>query len=413
MRRLAGGLGPRRLGGPVRDEGVVGSGELAQGGGLAGERLIGPPADAPSKMPATWASRSARPAARSRSSLTAAACSSAVEVAPLGAVPGGSGELGDQEPVSSRDETILVHLSRIERASGDLKQAGGLSRQSRSEVAVGSNGRCRGGGSPSHRSHRRPERGTCTGGRTESLTTRQHSIWRASSCRAMWSPLDPGGQPDQACPAERPSPPTQAGTRVLGGSGNGDACRASAILARAQRREVRPNIWASRDFDSGLPGTLSRYAATPPRHDQRWPPAPHRHAARGRARATARRADRRPPRRVWACRARSLRSARRRWLEPERMHCGTAGRIFAVVHCRRPACCRPGGADEPDQKLVRADEVITAGEAATTAPTRPWDQPWAMSAVRVAAMPSASSQRAREGTGTRCRAAYSTTIELA
>jgi hypothetical protein len=35
-----------------------------------------------------------------------------------------------------------------------------------------------------------------------------------------------------------------------------------------------------------------------------------------------------------------------------------------------------------------------------------------MFAVRVAAIPSASSQRAREGTGTRCRAAYSTTIEL-
>jgi hypothetical protein len=36
-----------------------------------------------------------------------------------------------------------------------------------------------------------------------------------------------------------------------------------------------------------------------------------------------------------------------------------------------------------------------------------------MFAVRVAAMPSVSSQRAREGTGTRCRAADSATIELA
>ena len=53
---------------------------------------------------------------------------------------------------------------------------------------------------------------------------------------------------------------------------------------------------------------------------------------------------------------------------------------------------------------------LTAGQAATTAPTGPWDQPWAMFAVRVAAMPSPSSQRAREGTGTRCRAAYSTTM---
>ena len=37
---------------------------------------------------------------------------------------------------------------------------------------------------------------------------------------------------------------------------------------------------------------------------------------------------------------------------------------------------------------------LTAGQAATTAPTGPCDQPWAMFAVRVAAMPSASSQRA-------------------
>ena len=40
---------------------------------------------------------------------------------------------------------------------------------------------------------------------------------------------------------------------------------------------------------------------------------------------------------------------------------------------------------------------LTAGQAATTAPTGPWDQPCAMFAVRVAAIPSASSQRAREG----------------
>jgi hypothetical protein len=43
------------------------------------------------------------------------------EVAPSGVVPGGPGELGDQEPVGSRRETILVHLARTERASGYLK----------------------------------------------------------------------------------------------------------------------------------------------------------------------------------------------------------------------------------------------------------------------------------------------------
>jgi hypothetical protein len=38
---------------------------------------------------------------------------------------------------------------------------------------------------------------------------------------------------------------------------------ASVILARAQRRDVRPNIWASLRSDSGLPAwALSRYAAT-------------------------------------------------------------------------------------------------------------------------------------------------------
>ena len=48
-----------------------------------------------------------------------------------------------------------------------------------------------------------------------------------------------------------------------GESGGGDACRAWAILARAQRRDVRPKTWASRRSDSGLPAcTLSRYAAT-------------------------------------------------------------------------------------------------------------------------------------------------------
>jgi single-stranded DNA-binding protein len=95
------------------------------------------------------------------------------------------------------------------------------------------------------------------------LTTKRHSIWRTSSRRAVSSRLDPGRQPVKACPAERPGLPTQAGTRMLGESGSGEDCRASAILARAQRRDVRPNICASRRSDSGLPAcTLSRYAAT-------------------------------------------------------------------------------------------------------------------------------------------------------
>ena len=61
-----------------------------------------------------------------------------------------------------------------------------------------------------------------------------------------------------------------------------------------------------------------------------------------------------------------------------------------------------------DLSLIHISEPtrLAAGQAATTAPIRPCDQPWAILAVRVAAMPSPSSQRASAGTGTRCRAAY-------
>jgi hypothetical protein len=87
-----------------------------------------------------------------------------------------------------------------------------------------------------------------------------------------------------------------------------------------------------------------------------------------------------------------------------------ASRGVAEVPRRRPVFHSAGRADEPDQEEPTR---LTAGQAATTAPTRPRDQPWAIFAVRVAAIPRPSSQRARDGTGTRCRAAYSTTIELA
>jgi hypothetical protein len=52
-------------------------------------------------------------------------------------------------------------------------------------------------------------------------------------------------------------------TRQHSGSRSVSDCRASAILARAQRREVRPKFWASLRSEKGLPTcTLSRYAAT-------------------------------------------------------------------------------------------------------------------------------------------------------
>jgi hypothetical protein len=122
VRRLACGLGPApSFGGPLRDEGAVGSGEPAQGGGLPGERLIVP------------ALGCAFEDAGHLGQQVGPACSEFAEfghrggllvrgeVAPAGVVPGGSGELGDQEPVSSRRATILVHITRFERVSGYLK----------------------------------------------------------------------------------------------------------------------------------------------------------------------------------------------------------------------------------------------------------------------------------------------------
>src|SRR6267154_1432735 len=53
---------------------------------------------------------------------------------------------------------------------------------------------------------------------------------------------------------------------------------------------------------------------------------------------------------------------------------------------------------------------LIAGQAATIAPTGPCDQPWAMFAVKVAAIPSPSSQRAKRGTGLPCLAAYKITM---
>jgi hypothetical protein len=56
--------------------------------------------------------------------------------------------------------------------------------------------------------------------------------------------------------------------------------RASAILARAQRRDVRPIIWASLRSDSGLPAWAIRwYAATTasstaPPSGTAWSPCP-------------------------------------------------------------------------------------------------------------------------------------------
>jgi hypothetical protein len=53
-----------------------------------------------------------------------------------------------------------------------------------------------------------------------------------------WSRLD-RREPGKACPAECPSPPAQAEAGVLGESGKGDVCWASAILARAHETAIK------------------------------------------------------------------------------------------------------------------------------------------------------------------------------
>src|SRR5260370_25560129 len=81
-----------------------------------------------------------------------------------------------------------------------------------------------------------------------------------------------------ACGAARRDAARACGQAVSGvpvESGSGDACRASVILARAQRRDVRPNSWASLRSDSRLPAfTLSPHPATPPPFPAPPPPPP-------------------------------------------------------------------------------------------------------------------------------------------
>ena len=96
VRRLACGLGPASsFGGPLRDEGVVGSGEPAQGGGLAGEWLI-VPALGRALEDAGHLGQQVGPACGKvaefshRGGLLVSG-----EVAPSGVVAGGSGDLPD------------------------------------------------------------------------------------------------------------------------------------------------------------------------------------------------------------------------------------------------------------------------------------------------------------------------------
>jgi hypothetical protein len=168
--------------------------------------------------------------------------------------------------------------------------------------------------------------------------------------------------------------------------------RASVILARAQRRDVLPNSLGAQPvrghrgvIDGGLRYRLVTLAAGGDSRRGRLPCLVWRVAlvpAGNPAPAAA----------VVAERAAA-------WQAAASPRCPAGGLCSAVPDVR---ISQTSSSYEPTR--------LTTGQAATTAPTRPRDQPWAMFAVRVAAIPRPSSQRAKEGTGTRCRAAYSATL---
>jgi hypothetical protein len=128
-------------------------------------------------------------------------------------------------------------------------------------------------------------------------------------------------------------------------------CRASAILARAQRREVRSNIWASLRSDNALPAfTLSLYASTAASLSRRlW--EPRRHAARWQQWRAARQADSSTANHEWIGRGRSGRAPAVNSCARSGTRRGAACRALAAMLCRWLAFQRPGGADEPDQKV--------------------------------------------------------------
>ena len=189
--------------------------------------------------------------------------------------------------------------------------------------------------------------------------------------------------------------------------------RASAILARAHRRDVRPNIWASLRSDSGLPAwALSRYAATAvsstaPPSGTAWSCCPLAGMAGGPATGAAR------------CRAWVWRAALAPAEEPGASGCGrgrtrrsTAGHGTAEVPARRPVFRRPGLADEPDQELIRAHETDRR-PGRDHCPDQAVGP--ALGHVRREGRrdPRSEQPAARDGTRNRCRAADRTSIELA
>src|SRR5690242_16836850 len=103
IRRLARGLRPApSSGGPLRNEGVVGSGESAHGGALAGERLIVPALGRALEDAAHLGQQVGPFSGKVAEFGHHGGLLVPGEVAPSGVVPGGSGELGDEEPVTSR-----------------------------------------------------------------------------------------------------------------------------------------------------------------------------------------------------------------------------------------------------------------------------------------------------------------------
>jgi hypothetical protein len=116
--RLVCCLGPASsLGDPLRDQGFVGSGEPAQPGGLAGERLIVSAFAGALEDPGDFGEQVGPAAGELAEFGHRGGLLVGGEVAPPRAVPGFAGQFGDEEAVGGGPEMILRHLARIEQGS--------------------------------------------------------------------------------------------------------------------------------------------------------------------------------------------------------------------------------------------------------------------------------------------------------
>ena len=155
------------------------------------------PSLVPSRIPATSASRSARPAASSRSLAIAAASSSSVSGAPLRVMPGLAVKLGDEQPVSPagayRSRVLVSSNLQGERATAPLRLGLELTTGTRRTASYkGERGRA---GAPSGwggLAGRRP--GTSGGRGMDRGVSPGRACWRQSHNRGTGENRSPGNQ---------------------------------------------------------------------------------------------------------------------------------------------------------------------------------------------------------------------------